>query len=580
MSRAYSRGHERARTWAPVRGAQVPTERSSAGGHCPELALRRLGGPLEIALAERVEMRATQEDLRGDLARHVLQEIRRDVREVRVEVRVVGGDAHPVGADEPGRGLDLRLAPLDRRPAVAPEVLARRHRQVRRVRVAVLRIVPLDPRQETRPPGVLGFQEADPELGMELEHAADDHRDQRLLHLDPVAGDVAVEPVLAVEVVEVRVPGPRALVEPPRHVELLVQAVERVPVVRVPEVAVHQIRPDERADRAELPHAPDELAGGQVHVVHRQHRDELQPLRAVLAELVDPVVVGLTERQRELGIEVVTGDERQPGRRVQHRDVDAFHRHAHHLSLGVVLAVDREIEPAGVGQPRAGQGLRTVRDTRAIALPVLLHLGVPRGGQTVDDDRPPPRPAVGAHLEQDTVLEPRVQVAIEEVHRLHDVHVAIDELQAVFHPVLLVPVLARLYRGGCYSQGYPREGGPPCASITTLVLRSVRSPAVPPARVTSGSPRQTARASWPTRRARASRRAPGWWSSRTCADCTRTTRSSPTASPRWAWTPSRSTSSRGRRRPTTAARASTSCPTCRRPSPTRSRPTSRRPSPT
>src|SRR5262245_50142710 len=94
MSRAYSRGHERARTWAPVRGAQVPTERSSAGGHCPELALRRLGGPLEIALAERVEVRAAQEDLRGDLARHVLQEIRRDVREVRVEVRVVGGGAN------------------------------------------------------------------------------------------------------------------------------------------------------------------------------------------------------------------------------------------------------------------------------------------------------------------------------------------------------------------------------------------------------------------------------------------------------------------------------------------------------
>src|SRR5215510_15348857 len=129
---------ERARTWAPRTGAQVPTERSSAGGHGPELALRRLGGPPEIALAERVEMRAAQEDLRGDLARHVLQKIRRDVREVRVEVRVVGRDTHPVGANEPGRGLDLRLAPLDRRPAVEPEVLARRHRQVRRVRVAVL----------------------------------------------------------------------------------------------------------------------------------------------------------------------------------------------------------------------------------------------------------------------------------------------------------------------------------------------------------------------------------------------------------------------------------------------------------
>jgi hypothetical protein len=38
---------------------------------------------------------------------------------------------------------------------------------------------------------------------MELEHAPDDHRDQGLLHLDPVAGHVAVEAVLAVERVHV-----------------------------------------------------------------------------------------------------------------------------------------------------------------------------------------------------------------------------------------------------------------------------------------------------------------------------------------------------------------------------------------
>src|SRR3989441_9747862 len=44
-----------------------------------------------------------------------------------------------------------------------------------------------------------GFEESHPELRVELEHAADDHRDQRLLHLDPVGGHVAVEPVLAVQ---------------------------------------------------------------------------------------------------------------------------------------------------------------------------------------------------------------------------------------------------------------------------------------------------------------------------------------------------------------------------------------------
>jgi hypothetical protein len=34
---------------------------------------------------------------------------------------------------------------------------------------------------------------------VELEHATDDHGDHGLLHLDPVAGHVAVEAVLAVQ---------------------------------------------------------------------------------------------------------------------------------------------------------------------------------------------------------------------------------------------------------------------------------------------------------------------------------------------------------------------------------------------
>src|SRR5438876_7713611 len=97
---------------------------------------------------------------------------------------------------------------------------------------------------------------------MELEHAADDHRDQGLLHLDPVAGDVTIEAVLAIELVEVRVPGAGALVEPPGHVELLVEGVEGIPVVRMPVVAVHEIGADEGPDSAELPNAPHELTAG------------------------------------------------------------------------------------------------------------------------------------------------------------------------------------------------------------------------------------------------------------------------------------------------------------------------------
>jgi len=123
-------------------------------------------------------------------------------------------------------------------------------------------------------------------------------------------------------------------------------------------------------------------------------------------------------------------------RPVQHRDIDPFHRHAHHLGLGVVLAVDREVESAGVGETGPRQGLGAVRGAGPIPFAVLLELGVLRRRQTVDDDRTPPRPAVGAHLEVHTVLEPRVQIAVEEVYRLHDVHIAVDEPKAVLHRVL------------------------------------------------------------------------------------------------------------------------------------------------
>ena len=60
--------------------------------------------------------------------------------------------------------------------------------------------------------------------------------------------------------------------------------------------------------------------------------------------------------------------------------------HAHHLGLGVVAALDREVQPAGVGQARAGQraGVLWVAPARA-ALAELLHVGVAGAGEPVDD---------------------------------------------------------------------------------------------------------------------------------------------------------------------------------------------------
>ena len=79
---------------------------------------------------------------------------------------------------------------------------------------------------------------------------------------------------------------------------------------------------------------PVEIERG-AKAIDRQHRRELELVRAVPAELGDPVVVGLAEAERQQRVEVVARDQAEPGRREQHRDVDALHRHAHHLRLGI-----------------------------------------------------------------------------------------------------------------------------------------------------------------------------------------------------------------------------------------------------
>ena len=135
---------------------------------------------------------------------------------------------------------------------------------------------------------------------------------------------------------------------------------------------------------------------------------------------------------------MITRDEAQTGGGVEHRDVDPFHLHSDHLSLGVVLALDREVEPAGVGEPRAGERLRAVGAAGAAPFPVLLQLGVLRRREAVDHDRAAPRLAVGPDRRRHAVLEPWIQIPLEQIHRLHDVHVAIHKPQSILHATLPV----------------------------------------------------------------------------------------------------------------------------------------------
>ena len=113
--------------------------------HCFMCTLcRRRSGLAEVGFGEAIQVRSTHEDISGHIPRGRVEQVSGDVGEVGVEVGVVGGDAHTVGADEPGRGLDLRLAAFDGRPAVTAEVLLGGEGEVGGVGVTIVGVVPLD----------------------------------------------------------------------------------------------------------------------------------------------------------------------------------------------------------------------------------------------------------------------------------------------------------------------------------------------------------------------------------------------------------------------------------------------------
>ena len=288
--------------------------------------------------------------------------------------------------------------------------------------------IPLDAPQKPRHPPALRFEKGHAQLGIELEDAAEHQGDQRQLHFRRMAGDMAHEAVLAKARLDRRIVGSGALMEAQRDLELLQKTVERVPIGGVPITAVYVIGANEGADRTVLVDAAQQLLAGEVDVVHRQHRRHLQLVGAVPAEFVQPIVVGATNRVCELRIHAVARQERQPRGRKQHGDVDPFHGHAHDLRLGVVAALGRE-HHALVG---------TLGDERTTDAVVLRNIAVIAGRQPVEvPDRAPAHAgrAAGAAPNRggDARLEGRVEVFVEQVRRLHDVHVAIDEPVSFFH---------------------------------------------------------------------------------------------------------------------------------------------------
>ena len=163
-------------------------------------------------------------------------------------------------------------------------------------------------------------------------------------------------------------------------------------------------------------------------VVKGEHGSELQPVGAVLAEVVYPVVVRAAEALGEERVHAVARDEAEAHGGEEDGDIDAFHLHAHHLGDGVVVALDGEAQVRRGA--RARERLTLIGGDGLAAFPVLLQVVVAGPGQAVDRHLCAARPSGGA---DDPVTELGVEVAVEQIGRLHHMHIAINEPQTVFH---------------------------------------------------------------------------------------------------------------------------------------------------
>ena len=186
------------------------------------------------------------------------------VRVLRVGVREVGLE-HDVVVAHPAHHVgDEAVVALGGDPAVAPEVLGGRHRELGRLGRARELEVLVDAVQPRRQPPAARLHVGDAQAREPLEHAVHDHRQQRGLRLvrvhDGVPLGERVEPVGS----RGRRVEPHVLVGRERAVEILEQLVDRV-VVAVAEVAVVELvgpgpeAADARARRARTgsprPHA-------------------------------------------------------------------------------------------------------------------------------------------------------------------------------------------------------------------------------------------------------------------------------------------------------------------------------------
>src|SRR5262245_23725101 len=120
----------------------------------------------------------------------------------------------------------------------------------------------------------------------------------------------------------------------------------------MPVVTVQQVGANKRSDGAQFTNTPQQFLACQVDIMEWKHGSEFQLGGTVLAELVDPVVVGLAQGQGDLWVHSVAGSETETAGSEQDGSLDAFHLHRHDLRVSVVISFAGEAQPSGRSRAR------------------------------------------------------------------------------------------------------------------------------------------------------------------------------------------------------------------------------------
>src|SRR5438876_4913056 len=353
------------------------------------------------------------------LGERELEEMRGGLGILRVVVRIVGRE-NEAGAGAAVHGVSRRLlVAFDGDEALADEVLARP--LCDRWILEAPRILPVlveTPEPEGQP-GPVAFEEGHLQSWEAGQHPAERHRlhGQHLLHAVR-ARVLECERVVAEAIRPHRGHGRgHGLVEAERHAEVLDRRPERIEDRPVPvDSGARRVRSEKDRLEAQLRHRAARLADRQGDVLDREHGRSVHPPGiAGLAEVGQPVVVGPRDRGRERRVHVRVAVHEEAPRGVEHGHVDPFAIHRTKLRRGVEAALDvlgKPVQPAR--ERHAGDPSRQEELVRAVD----GHADV-RGLALSPARRPVP--------------ERGIDVALPQVDRLQHVHVAVEDLEPVFH---------------------------------------------------------------------------------------------------------------------------------------------------